>query len=449
MKADDFFDIVPTPEAFRFRGLNLYRVFQVEFADRILTKSVAARTRPPKPNALAALRGIPVFFRAVRRALALGVSSRREPRIFFYLLTKRLSKLDGQTYDLYNPRLVDTLGRAKFMLYQDAVDDPGKTYAPDILRTDLLPLFAFTLFLARLLLGRQIDAFARRITTQYPQLGFTRAEASGMVSRFTAQYWAYRWLLRILAPTEVILLCNYMREAFTAACRARGLRVTELMHGNITPGHAYYHISPAYATPEGRSLLPDRVMVYGQYWKDVLVQGNFLPGGQIGVVGYFLRVPAPGEKDHSGRRLALITSQYTVQNELLAYAEFLKRNLEPRAWEIVIKPHPAEDSAPFRALEQPGFLSVTEENTYALMKRAHVHISVYSTTIFEAARYGVSNWALNVPKYADRWQEYVDTGLCRLLQPDQLPDATPVNPEQVYYYFSEYDPHALFYESLH
>lgn len=444
MRADDFFDIVPTPEAFRFRGLNLYRVFQVEFADRILTQAVAARTRPPKPTASAALRGIPVFAKALGRALALGAASRRKPRIFFYLLTKRLSTLDGQTYDLYNPRLVDTLGRDRFILYQDNADDPRKVYAPDILRTDLLPLFAITLFLVRLLLGRQIDAFARRISALYPQLGFSSADASGMVSRFTAQYWAYRFLLRILAPKEVILLCNYMREAFTAACSSRGLRTTELMHGNITLGHAYYHIPPAYATPEGRSLLPDRVVVYGQYWKDVLVQGNFMPAGQIGVVGYFLQVPQPAEKDRSGRKMVLITSQYTVQEELLAYAAFLKRSLDPREWEIVIKPHPAEDAAPFRALEQPGFVSVVTENTYALMQRAHVHISVYSTTIFEAARYGVSNWALNVPKYADRWQEYVDTGICRLLQPDQLPDASPLDQEQVYYYFSEYDPNALF-----
>jgi len=174
------------------------------------------------------------------------------------------------------------------------------------------------------------------------------------------------------------------------------------------------------------------------------VQGNFLPAEQIGVVGYFLQVPQPAEKDRSGRCMVLITSQYTVQEELLAYAAFLKRSLDPREWEIVIKPHPAEDAAPFRTLEQPGFVSVVTENTYALMQRAHVHISVYSTTIFEAARYGVSNWALNVPKYADRWQEYVDTGICRLLQPDQLPDATPLDQEQVYYYFSEYDPNALF-----
>jgi hypothetical protein len=444
MNADDFFSIVPTPEAFRFRGLNLYRIFQVEFADRILTKTVAVRTRSPKPTARAALKALPNFFRAVGRALALGFSGRRQPRTFFYLISGRLSKMDGVTYDLYNPRLVDTRGRDRFVLYQDNRDDPDKVYAPDLLRTDLLPLFALTLILVRLLLGKPIDAFARGISRRYPRLGFSSAEAAEMVSRFYAQKWAYTLLLGVLAPKEIILLCNYMREAFSAACKARGLAITELMHGNITLGHAYYHIPPAYATPEGRSLFPDRVVVYGQYWKDVLVQGNFLPEDQIVIGGYFLKVPEPGEQARKGRKMLLITSQYTVQDELLEYAAFLKRTLDPGIWEVVIKPHPAEDSARFRMLEQPDFLRVTMENTYALMKRADVHISVYSTTLFEAARYGASNWALNVPKYADRWQEYVDTGICRLLQPDELPDPALPSMEQVQYYFSDYDPKVVF-----
>ncbi len=447
MKDRSFFEIVDDPDVFDFGAFNLFKLFYTRFVfGRQLAGPDTAwkpKTRP-HPVRLFAAR-LQSLFRSTATVIRLGVAGRRRPLTIFYGATGRTSRDDGTTYDLYNARVVGELGREHFILIEDRDDGAEKTYRPDFTFSDFALIIRLVAVLIRLLQGRRLRRFAGSVTATYPALGFSRAEAVEIAAAFCANYWVNRMLVGWLAPERALLICHYGREPFIAACQRQGVPITELMHGAIPAGHRFYSYPPSYSHLFGRALFPDRIAVYGDYWRRIVLAGNMFPPEAVVVGGYYLRVaPKSTAREVSGTTRILICTQPTVQREMLEYIVFLKSALDHSTWQIVIKPHPSEDATAYHALAEPSFVSVADQNTYELLAECDIHISSYSSVLYEAILYGVCNYALRVERYSRLCDEVVGSGVALPLKPDELPVAYVIAPGEARFYLDDYRPEVLF-----
>jgi hypothetical protein len=192
-------------------------------------------------------------------------------------------------------------------------------------------------------------------------------------------------------------------------------------------------------------LFPDKTAVYGEFWRRVVTNGHMFPAEAVVVAGYYLKVPTRQRERKTGTKTRiLICTQPTVQPELLDYLAFLKASLNRAGWEITIKPHPREDAAPYEALAEAGFVSVSNRTAYELLAECDVHISSYSSVLYEAILYGICNYALYVDRYAQYCDEVIGSGAALPLRPNQLPAPCVPDVEEARFYLDDYHPGVLF-----
>jgi hypothetical protein len=444
---NNFFNIVRDIRVFEFKGFNLFKIFYALYLNKqsnhLITDYESKRNITKKPRVI-------LFFRFIRSFLIIlyfGVISIKKKRTIFYGASGRHSIIDGKIYDLYNKRILGQKGRNNFIIIEDLDINILKQYRPDIYLNDFLILVNRLKPFVGKLIGKDIFKYAQSIISMYPMLGFTELEINNIICRFYTRFLLERFLLGILSPRSVLLICHYGREEIIAACKQKNIKIIELMHGAISSSHKYYNFPKAYGSFFQQSLFPDKLMVYGNHWKHVLIRGNMFPEESIVVAGYYLCVPEKIKKQLSnGRRIILITSQPTVHQELCAYINFLSSALNPSEWQVIIKPHPSEGIKEFLDLQKPGFITISNQSVYDLLNVAIIHIGVYSSVVYEAIRYDIYNYVLLVDKYMPECDEIINFGIALPLRPDELPDLNlnKYVSRETEEFFMEYDPSKLF-----
>jgi hypothetical protein len=446
MAAGGFLDIVTDPEVFDFGAFNLFKVFHVyHLFDRQLSRFGAANKPIARPARLALrLRRAVSLCRGLAVVTRLRLANGRGKANLFYGASGRLSQIGEITYDLYNYRVVSALGRERFIIMDDLDDRAAKTYRPDLHLENFGLAARMAGLISKIVWRRRMQAFAGRVVTAYPELGFSTEEVIGILTTFCGHYLVNRLLISLLAPARAVLICQYGREAFIAACKRARLPVTELMHGSAVGANSFYHYPASYARLFDRALFPDRVGTFGEYWRQSLIRDSIFPEGSVVVAGYYLKVPSvarAAQRDH--KSVVLVTTQPTVQRQLKAYVHFLKQRLDPSRWQLIIQPHPSENREIYRELAQDDFVVLSEKGTYENLAQCHVHVSVYSTVLFEAVRYGIANYVLWVPEVIDRCEDIVRTGVALPLLQDELPDPSRKPTAVPEFYLAEFNPAAL------
>lgn len=441
MRPKSFFEIAVKPALFEFRGFNLFKIFYKSYLDRVSDEAVPwKKTEPYKKNRLLAL------FRSCFLLLWLGPVCRLHGKTIFYGVSDRYSIINGVRYDLYNAKVIEQGGRGKFVILEDSDGADPKTYDPDLVLGDFLWFFErlFAVLLS-MIFRKRIREYGERITKSYNGLGFTADEVYGMTLGFYARYFVFRFLLLWLGSRKALVICHYGREPFLAACKRTGVKSVELMHGLINT-HPFYEYPENYSAVFDRALFADELAVYGPYWKKLAIRGNMYPSrpDAIIVAGYYLKIPE-NNKGREKRKTIVVNTQPTVQKELLAYIAFLAKNLDREGWRVLINVHPAESTTPYESLVQPGFVMVSERNrTYELLASADIHISVYSTVLYEAVMYGAANYTLRVDRFAHRTKELIELGLAFDLRPDELPVVRASKRAGARDFFADYRPAILF-----
>jgi hypothetical protein len=445
MRPNRFFEIVDDPSLFYFKGYNLFKLLYVPFMFRHSGRSGSAWRARPRWGFLWILKKSLYFVKFLAVAIYLGILNRRNPHVLFYGSTGRHIVIGDTTFDLYNARIVEQRGRHHFIIVEDSNNGGIKQYQPDLYLHDFASLIGLLCVASHIILGRDLREYAKTLAQRYPKLGFGEAEIVSKVLLFYGKFLAYRFLLTLLAPERVLLIAHYGKEAFIAACKYKNLQVIELMHGTIIPSHSQYVFPKSSRNLFHHSLFPDKLAVYGEYWKQVVVQGNMFPEDSVFVVGYYLKVPdEPRSLTSRDKITILVSAQPTVQCELYDYISFLKSQLDSEQWHIVIKPHPMEDSEAYSNLLQPGFITLSNSNVYELLARSDIHISVYSSVLYEAVRFDVSNYVLYVERVSMHCDEIINSGVALLLKPNEVPEPGREIDLDDQYYFAEFDPSVLF-----
>jgi len=242
-----------------------------------------------------------------------------------------------------------------------------------------------------------------------------------------------RLILRHLAP-EIVLVTHYDSDpkAFIFAAKEMGIPTVELQHGVMGYGPGYtYFIPDDY---EGPRVIPDRLFVFGEAFRDELLsgrRGNGFSEEQIVVTGFpmlsAVARDAQLRRDAIRRevrtRLGVPEDVFMVTVTLSGFpgyreAEFLRflAQVIERTKDVVvsIKLHPSSGSGRALPLEQLArhsrvrIVPDRDVNLHNLLIASDLHATVYSTVLLEALALDVPNvivklsYYQSVLRYGDR-----------------------------------------------
>lgn len=178
----------------------------------------------------------------------------------------------------------------------------------------------------------------------------------------------------------------------------------ELQHGIITAGHPGY-MYPEFVKKSKSSLFKRKLLIYGQETKAMLVNGSIFREEQVEVIGNpriitYKKEFVVGNED---RKMILFASQPFEQDGVMkdyydTIIPILKRietelrvKKEWQGYSLGIKLHPREDNEVKNLYEQNLKGSIVFDNTsqlYELLNQTILHLTVSSTTLYEAALFG-------------------------------------------------------------
>ncbi len=217
------------------------------------------------------------------------------------------------------------------------------------------------------------------------------------LDEFWRQYRVFNQYFKKLNLKKALLIPGYYTEYVIAALKSNRVEVIEIQHGVITPASHFYIYPDKIKPVSKRALFAERIWVLGQYWKDQLLRGAEFESGQIDILGdYFVRHATP---PNHPERLQIFADQFPelvlVGTQTKRHDAFksLVKSLSERYREtqsqtgIVLKPHPAEDPALYKELENLANVFITAASLDYMYPICNVYISMYSNTLFEAARH--------------------------------------------------------------
>ena len=229
---------------------------------------------------------------------------------------------------------------------------------------------------------------------------FTPREKAHIQSCFHIYYDDFRFYYRLFKGSNVkcvLFICHYQTEGLMAALKVLGITSVEAQHGLIAQNDLYYSYKHHFAKGLKNADFPDHILVYGSYWKSLLLRGCEFDATQIHVAGdYFWRNPslsAPVEKKNT----VLICAQKTMHEEYVGYAHKMLPVLKQHPdWHWIIKLHPLEaNKALYAPLKELGFEIIDAERTLDdLLHECRIQISIYSTTFYDALGFDVVNFSL-------------------------------------------------------
>ncbi|MEY3398309.1 MAG: hypothetical protein RL220_903, partial [Bacteroidota bacterium] len=210
---------------------------------------------------------------------------------------------------------------------------------------------------------------------------------------FFESYLVYLELFRKSKVSNVMFSVHYHKEGMIAAARDCGIRTIEIQHGLISANDFYYVYSPVFSNIREKAFFPDYILLYGPYWRDVLLKGSEWQSSQLIVVGNYLAIPEPKVDISIKENIIFIGAQKNLPGPFIEYTLWLQKLISEKGypWRIVVKTHPLEKAIDeYRKSLIPAGVEVVgnEANLLEILSRARIQISIYSTTFYDALGLG-------------------------------------------------------------
>lgn len=267
------------------------------------------------------------------------------------------------------------------------------------------------------------DAYAQLSGLITKHLGVSGFSAERIAFAFASFWWQARLFKRLLASSSIktIIAADSEERALAFACQNLGIRFVELQHGVLNPLDPLCLPATALRQASARSLLlPDILALYGDYWAERHAATAMGELGRLTTVGssaidrYREQRVAGFLADPEQPRL-VVTTQGLDRDALIAFlAQFL--TLHAGTCVVTIKLHPAYDGSarPYaRALSGDPRVEIVmgdaQTNTFELIARADLHISISSACHYDALGIGTPTAVLNL-KGSDAVQDLVHKG---------------------------------------
>jgi hypothetical protein len=341
------------------------------------------------------------------RDLSLKLPRELSRRDVWVLGSTRYRRVDssGQARSIFAKGLEDQLG-ARLLFLETNVSQLERSPAPNVVYLDALRDLCRSVASrsSRWLPGARAGALANA------ELGLdARAVLTeGVYGR--AWQGVAQALLARARPRALVVLCAYDQHIpFQLAARARGIPIIELQHGVIHESHPGYVFGPS-SPPHA----PDHLVVFGEHYGELIQQQSPYWARRWSVGGH------PGLKakraQHGARApensIVLFGQNVSdVQERLRGLALALRARLPDV--QLIIKPHPAEKdvAAVYGELLPHGIeLAASGSDSYELLARCRVAVSVFSTIAVEALAFRCASVVLRSPNWFEDIRTFVEAG---------------------------------------
>ncbi|MGL4599800.1 MAG: hypothetical protein ACRCYO_19905, partial [Bacteroidia bacterium] len=252
-----------------------------------------------------------------------------------------------------------------------------------------------------------------------------RLSVRAAFQKFFDEYRGWKRIFQLAKPKQVFFTMHYHREGFLLALKRAGAKSIELQHGLIAPEDIFYVMPKFIRTIRDRALYADEIWVYGEFWKQRLLQGGEYGEKEIRVIGWYPRIAVTHDspeqdalKKFIGTKKCVLVCTQTSLHEfyrplIAALAETIQKANHDAV--ILVKPHPHETTALYQELETYSNIKIAQGPLDDFFKLASVHASIYSTTHYDAQRHGLRSFAWSVPACSDYVQAVIESGVAESL----------------------------------
>ncbi|MEO0896464.1 MAG: hypothetical protein AAFY71_08715 [Bacteroidota bacterium] len=240
------------------------------------------------------------------------------------------------------------------------------------------------------------------------------------------------FVMKQLQPKKAFFNCHYHKEGIIMALKRKGIFTTEFQHGLIDRNDFFYFYPEKVEAVMPKALFADEFLAYGKYWRDLLLEGVEYTEDQLKIGGFYLyqekgvseelKQELERRKGSNGKiiLISLQTNLYAVFND---YITWLSEDMTSKGQEgiILVKPHPIMKPETYSPVVDLPNVLVTRESIHGLFSVSDLHISIYSTTLYEALASALPNFALYVESCRDYISTILDNGVATKLPFDQNP----------------------------
>lgn len=215
---------------------------------------------------------------------------------------------------------------------------------------------------------------------------------------FIEQYLRYYSIFKNSGARRVLFIAHYHNEGIIAAARDLGIETLELQHGLINAKDLYYVYDSTFDAVLKNALFPDKIFLYGQYWKEVLEQGAEWSKEQLVILGSSMlgqdEISGNLEFDQKPKQI-LVASQKGMADLFipLIYQLLDHVNRHPE-WKVIVKLHPYETETEryYNIKNERLEFAPLKSSIKDYLSTSRIQMSIYSTTLFDAAGHEIVNF---------------------------------------------------------
>jgi hypothetical protein len=333
-----------------------------------------------------------------------------------------ITNFENTPKSLYFDNIIKIVGREKVLIVADNVID--KRIDCDINLKSINDFFINSpLILEEIALRKNLlDTFVKIKKSKI----FTDQELKNIKIAFHLffnQYKIWRHLLEHFPNLNTAYFtCHYHKEGQIHALKKNGIACVELQHGLIAPQDIFYIFPKTISNIKSKALFADKILVYGKHWKDVLLKGAEYSENQIEILGYYLFDDFKGfksernqlEKIIDNREVILVTTQTFLHEYFIEFISRLEQKLvkENSNFILLIKPHPSENIEIYKnAFCNSAIIKIVQFPLPLLFEQTKIHISIYSTTLYDALRFNIRNYVFKAKGCEDYVGEIISSGI--------------------------------------
>ena len=233
--------------------------------------------------------------------------------------------------------------------------------------------------------------------------------------QFIAEYWVYLFLFYLWGP-KVVITTDQFATGKAAAAKRLKIKLFELQHGFIERYKPDYILSKKMLEIKEQIPIPDSLLLYGEFYKEILLKGGFWRSKEISSIGnYRLSILRTFNIPISQSCNLLFPTQWTTFERSKIILDILASSFLSCSVILIIKLHPAEHPInvkwykAFSRKNENVKLASQEDDIYQLMYDSNLIIGFDSASLLESI-------ALNKPVLSITNTEF-GTGILDCIDP--------------------------------
>lgn len=399
-----------------------------------------------------------IFFPRWKRELFLQVKKIRSveeknlsyKKEILFLVSDRFVKKEGvaSKVEVYSGEIQEIVGRDRSLIVSNCSED--KKVDQDVSYQSLKrAFFSRTLSEEENKLLKSVKKWYQKFRAKF-QLSTEEAyNIEVALQDFFIDYCSTRRLIEANQTNfqKCYLVCHYHNEGKIWALREAGVEIVEMQHGLISETDIFYCFPENIKDYRNRMLFPDKILVWGEYWQEVLSKGFEFDRSQIINTGFFPVQEKSMPDDEllsflkEDKLKVVVCTQVSLHKYFIEYINWLAN--EDDQIQIVVKPHPSESFEVYNELRKYNNVLLTSCNINAIFPLVDIHISIYSTTLIESMKYQLKNYSLDVEICSDYVDEYVREGISERISVGQKPEVVHHKSVSTTRFFNTFDKNLL------